>query len=265
MRSEGPGTEAVKIIKFAFDLVVTLLLWSYYSIGFVLFFAPFYLAAYVFSQDRERSFQRLNHLFYRGFFFLLRLLVPWNKWRIQEEVRRIRSSIIVCNHVSYLDPILMIALFERHKTIVKDRFFRMPIFRTVVGLSGYLPSSSSGETSDLMVRRLEEMDAFLGSGGVLFVFPEGTRSRDGTVGRLNKGVFKIARFCGKPFKVLSIRNTDKLYQPGRFLFHTCVSNTVSVQLLASIEPDYQSADFSISKLTSQVHSLLEDRSAEQAA
>jgi 1-acyl-sn-glycerol-3-phosphate acyltransferase len=249
--------------KFVYDVTVTLLLWSYYSIGFILFFAPFYLAAYFFSQDRERSFQRLNHRFYKGFFFLLRLLVPWNKWRIQEEVLKIRSSVIVCNHVSYLDPILMIALFERHKTIVKARFFRMPIFRKVVEVSGYLPSSSGRHTSDVMVQRLEEMDAFLGSGGNLFVFPEGTRSRDGTVGRLNKGAFKIARFCRRPIKVLFIRNTDRIYQPGKFLFHTCISNTISVQLLASIEPDYQNFDFSISELTSRVRSLLEARSAER--
>ena len=247
--------------RLVYDVTVTLLLWSYYSLGFILFFAPFYLAAYLFSKHRERSFQRLNHRFYRGFFSLLRLLVPWNQWRIQEEVLKIRSSVIVCNHVSYLDPILMIALFEKHKTIVKARFFKLPIFRKVVELSGYLPSSSGGDTSEIMVRRLEEMDAFLGAGGVLFVFPEGTRSRDGTVGRLNKGAFKIARFCRRPIQVLSIRNTDKIYQPGRFLFHTCVSNTISVKLLATIEPDYQSAAFSISRLTSQVRSLLEGRDA----
>jgi 1-acyl-sn-glycerol-3-phosphate acyltransferase len=251
--------------KLVYDVTVTLLLWSYYSIGFILLFAPFYGAAYFFSHDRERSFQRLNHRFYRGFFFLLRLLVPWNKWRIQEEVLRIRSSVIVCNHVSYLDPLLMIALFERQKTIVKARFFRMPIFRKVVELSGYLPSSSSGETSERMVERMEEMDAYLGSGGNLFVFPEGTRSRDGSVGTLNKGAFKIARYCRRPIQVLFIRNTDKLFQPGRFLFHTCVSNTVSVQLLATLEPDYRSVDFSISKLTSQAHSLLEAQGAARPA
>jgi len=79
---------------------------------------------------------------------------------------------------------------------------------------------------------------------------------------LNKGAFKIARFCRRPIRVLFIRNTDKLFQPGKFLFHACVSNTVSVELLATLDPDYQSVDFSISELTSQVRSLLEGRSAE---
>lgn len=244
-------------LRFPYDVAVTLLLWSYYCFGFALFFAPFYGVAYLFSRHRETSFQRLNHRFYKGFFLLLRILVPWNRWRIDDDVLEIRSSVIVCNHVSYLDPILMIALFERHKTIVKARFFKMPIFRQVLELSGYLPSSSSRGTGDAMVRRMEEMGAFLASGGNLFVFPEGTRSRDGRVGRLNKGAFKIARFCKGPIKVLSIRNTDRLFQPGRFLFHACLSNTVRVKLLASLEPDYQSGEFSISELASQVRELLE--------
>lgn len=251
-------------LRSLYDVAVTLVLWFYYSLGFVLFFASFYVAAYLFSTSREKSFQRLNHRFYKGFFFLLRLLVPWNRWLIDDDVPKIRSSVIVCNHVSYLDPILMIALFEKHKTIVKARFFKMPIFRQILGLSGYLPSSSSGRTTNMMVQGLEEMETYLASGGNLFVFPEGTRSRDGKVGRLNMGAFKIARLCKKPIKVLFICNTDKLFQPGKFLFNTCSSNTISVKLLASLEPNYQSSDFSIAKLASEVGSLLEAHSAERA-
>lgn len=251
-----------RFLKPVFDFLVTFLLWFYYIFGFILLFAPFYTAAFLFSQEREISFQRLNHRFYKGFLFLLRTFVPWNRWQIQDEVLKIRASVVVCNHVSYLDPILLIALFERHKTIVKARFFRVPVFRRFLELSGYIPSSSNGETSDTVVKRLEKMDAYLASGGNLFVFPEGTRSRDGTVGPLNKGAFKIARLCRRPIKVLFICNTDKLFQPGKFLFHACVSNTVRVELLASIEPDYQSGNFSISETASQVRSLLESRSAE---
>jgi 1-acyl-sn-glycerol-3-phosphate acyltransferase len=145
---------------------------------------------------------------------------------------------------------------------VKSSFFRVPIFGRVLELSGYIPSSCDGKLSGLMIQRTEEMDSYLASGGNLFVFPEGTRSRDGTIGRLNKGAFKIAKFCKKPIKVLFIRNTDKLFQPGRFLFNTCVPNFITVEQLASIEPDYQSSGFSIPDLVSQVRSLLEARSAE---
>jgi len=246
----------LRYLKPVFDLLITLLLWAYFTLGYIILFSPLYLAAYVFSKNPEISFQRLNHKFYKGFFLLVRILIPGHKWRISDEIPSIRSSVIVSNHVSYLDPLLFVSLFEKHKTIVKSSFFKVPIFGRVLKLSGYIPSSSGGRMSDLMIQRIESMKDYLASGGNLFVFPEGTRSRDGVVGRLNKGTFKIARLCRSPIKVLFVHNTDKLFSPGKFLFNTCVSNTITVQQLATIEPDYQSDTFSVSELMSQVHSLL---------
>jgi 1-acyl-sn-glycerol-3-phosphate acyltransferase len=263
VNAEPLNPQLHKYLKSTIDLIITLLLWGYYTLGFILFFAPFYLAAYLFSGDRERSFQSLNHKFYRGFFRLARILIPRTRWCIHEDVRKIRSAVIVCNHISYLDPILLISLFEKHKTIVKNTFFNVPVFRQVIEASGYIPSTSDGKLADLMVQRIEEMDAYLTSGGNLFIFPEGTRSRDGRIGQLNKGAFKIARRCRKPIKVLFIRNTHKLFQPGKFLFNTWPANTITVESLASIEPDYQSETFSISQLMSQVRSILEAQEAEQ--
>ncbi len=235
------------------------MLWSYFTLGFIFFFSPFYLAAYLFSENRENSFQRLNHHFYKGFFFLIRIFIPGQKWHIDGKIKSIRSSVIVCNHLSYLDPLLLISLYPRHKTIVKSTFFSVPIFGWMLKRSGYIPSTSEGRLSELMIERIDAMDGYLSSGGNLFIFPEGTRSRDGTIGRLNKGAFKIARLCQTPIKVLYIRNTNKLFTPGKFLFNTLVSNTITVEPITGIEPDYQSDKFSISELMSQVRLLLENQ------
>ena len=265
MNTEPLNPQLHKYLQSTIDLIITLLLWGYFTLGFIVFFAPFYLAAYLFSGDLERSFQSLNHKFYRGFFRLARILIPRTNWRIHEDVRKIRSAVIVCNHISYLDPILLISLFEKHKTIVKNTFFNVPVFRQLIEASGYIPSTSDGKLADLMIQRIEEMDAYLASGGNLFIFPEGTRSRDGRIGQLNKGAFKIARRCRKPIKVLFIRNTNKLFRPGKFLFNTCSANTITVEPLASIEPDYQSEAFSISQLMFQVRSILEMQEAKQTS
>ncbi len=256
MKASGTGLRC-RYLKPAFDLVITLILWAYFTAGFLFFFSPFYLAAFLFSKNREQSFQRLNHRFYKGLFKLLRILVPAICWHIPDEVLSIRASVIVCNHISYLDSILMISLFARHRTIVKSRFFKIPIFRQVIELSGYLPSTSEGALSDVIIRRIEEMDRFFADGGNLFIFPEGTRSRDGAIGPLNKGAFKIARMSRRPIKVLFVHNTDKLFPSGRFLFNTGFEGTISVKALADIEPDYHREGFSISGLMTEVRSLLE--------
>ena len=59
---------------------------------------------------------------------MLRSITPGVTLNIRDEVRTIRSSVIVCNHLSYLDPILLISLFEKQKTIVKNTFFNVPVF-----------------------------------------------------------------------------------------------------------------------------------------
>ena len=239
------------------DFSITLLLWSYYTLGFVLFFAPFYFWVYCFVKKRRTAFQKLNHIFYKGFFGLIKLLIPSCRWQIPKAVREIRSSVIVCNHRSYIDSILMISLYAQHTTIAKARLFGIPAFGTILSLSGYIPSTARGRFADLMVDRIEGMDGFLASGGNLFIFPEGTRSRDGRIGSLKKGAFKLAKICKAPVKVLFIENTDKLFKPGKFLFNAHSPNTVTVALVGEMNPDYRSDQFSINGLMAEVHALLE--------
>lgn len=239
------------------DFSVTVALWVYFTFGFVLLFAPFYLIASLLAANRRRAFQQLNHYFYRGFFMLCRLLAPLHTWRIDPAVAAIRSSVIVCNHASYIDPLLLIALYRYHTTIVKSRLFRIPVFGWMLKLSGYLPSTTEGPLAALMIRRTETLTDDLARGANLFVFPEGTRSRTGAIGRFNPGAFKLARLCRAPICVILIRHTDRLFKPGRFRFNTCCANTISMELLAQITPQYDSAAFSIGGLMEQVRCLME--------
>jgi 1-acyl-sn-glycerol-3-phosphate acyltransferase len=178
---------------------------------------------------------------------------------VDEAVKTIRGSVIVANHSSYLDPILLISFFPRHTTIAKRRLFHIPIYSRVLRLSGYLPSSADGPLADLMLLRMEKMPALLSDGGNLVIFPEGTRSRDGRIGPLNTGAFKIARLCNAPIDVVYIDGTARLFKPGRFLFDTGALNTIRAQHLTRIEPRYGDPDFSLRKLMAQVHDILETR------
>jgi 1-acyl-sn-glycerol-3-phosphate acyltransferase len=245
----------IYFLKRIVDLLVTLIIWIYYILGFLLFFSPLYLAAFIFSSNREIAFQRLNNLYYRSFFCIVRAMVPGLKIRVQDAVTSIRSSVIVCNHLSYLDPILLISLFPKHKTIVKGIFFKIPVFGWMLKTSGYIPSSVGGMASSGIIENMERMGDYLSSGGNLFIFPEGTRSRNGKIGKFNDGAFKIARRFGAPITVLRIKNTNGLFAPGKFLFNTCNPNTIEVRLIEDLNPDYKNDAFSISGLVKQVRSL----------
>lgn len=225
-----------QFFKPAADLIVTLLLWAYYFAAFIFIFSPAYVVAFLFTDDRERAFQRINSIFYRCFFAYLNQLMPRVKICIAPEVYAIRSSVVIANHLSFLDPILLISLFSQHKTIVKRVFFKVPIFGWVLKSAGYLSPSLVQESGvpDLM-EQIKSMHSYLASGGNLFIFPEGTRSRSGAVGPFEKGAFTIAKLCRAPIQVLRIENTHKVYPPDRFIFNTGTTIVISVSLAGRID------------------------------
>lgn len=244
-------------LKPAYDFAVTLLHWIYLIFGFIAFFSPFYLGALLFSTNHESSFQKLNHLFFKSFFLLSRLLIPKLVINISDEVRSIRSCVIVCNHLSYFDPLLFVSLLEKQKTVVKSTFFKVPVFGSILRTSGYIPSTSAGAFSSIMIERMEKMGEFLSSGGNLFIFPEGTRSKDGSIGTLNEGAFKIARRFKVPLKVCLIKNTNVLYRPKTFLVDTGIREPVEIKLIGSIEPYSNGHRLSVSDLMSRTRLLFE--------
>jgi 1-acyl-sn-glycerol-3-phosphate acyltransferase len=234
-----------KLQRFLRDLAVTLLLWLYFTLGFVVFFLPFYLGAFFLKSSPEGAFQRLNHYFYAGFFILLRLLMPGLTIRIDPALRQLRGTVVVSNHHSYLDPLVFQSTFARQTTIVKSTFFRVPIFGWLIKNAGYMPASAEGPFGELMLQRMATLRAFFSSGGVMFVFPEGTRRPGRPIGALHEGAFKIARRCQVPLVVARLRNTERVFAPGQFLFHTTDPVTIEIDLVTRVE---NAAELSLAEL-----------------
>jgi len=243
------------------DFFITVTLWAYYIMGFFVLFSPCYLYAFFFSPHREEAFQRLNHRLHRLFFSLLRTIIPRVKWRISDEVKGLRSSIIIANHLSFLDPILFVSLLEKQKTIVKSDYFKLPVFGWILKTSGYIPSAAEGPFIEDMLDQMKNIKDYLAGGGNLFIFPEGTRSWSGRLGPFDKGAFRIAKRCDAPVKVVFIRNTGKLFPPGKFLFNTCNEFVIEAELAGSLHLDYESENFTLSGLMAEAHTIMERNAA----
>lgn len=251
--------EMVKLMKTIADFAITAALWVYYIASFLFFFAPFYIYSFFFSANRETAFQKLNRTLHRSFFALLRTLVPHVTWQVSPKVYAVRSSVIIANHLSFLDPILFASLFARQKTVVKKVFFGVPVFGWILKSSGYIPALAGDSGSDILLEQIGKMKDYLAGGGNLFMFPEGTRSRNGRINPFDRGAFRIAKLCGAPIQVVVIRNTGRLYIPGRFLFNTRERFTISVELAGTLNPDYDSATFSLSGLMAEARKLMEKK------
>ncbi len=237
MDGTSPEATITRPLARCYDAAVTLACWGYFIFAFVFPFCLIYGGAWLLPGRREPRFQRINSWYYRGFFRLLAIIAPRHRLLIDEEVRRIRSAVIVCNHLSYLDPLLMLALFSRQKTVVKTRFFKVPIFGWVLRNAGYFPADGAGRYRQMMIEQVEGMEKYLAAGGVFFIFPEGSRSRDGEIGSLHRGAIKIARLCRAPIHVLHLEGTDRLFAPGKFFFHAHMANTITLRKVDHISPD----------------------------
>ncbi|MFH2130714.1 MAG: lysophospholipid acyltransferase family protein [bacterium] len=239
------------------DLFVTTVLWIYFVFGFLVLYFPFYLANFPFAVTRELNYQRLHHLFFKRFFGLTQFLIPSLSFEIDKGVDEIRSSIIVCNHISYLDPLLLISLYEKQKTIVKSSFFRVPLFGWLIRQSGYVSAGGKGISPWQVMDRILRLGDYLSTGGNIFVFPEGTRSRDGKIGRLSRGAFEIALRSRAPVMVLFVENSNRLFKPGRFLFNAAIDQPIRLKWIGSLNPDYEGENFSVQELTVTVQKMFE--------
>jgi len=220
--------------SWCYDAAVTFTCWGYFILAFVFPFCLIYGGAWLLPGPREARFQRINNLYYRGFFRLLQAIAPRHRWRIDAQVKQVRSSVVVCNHLSYLDPLLMLALFPKQKTVVKAKFFKVPIFGWVLRNAGYFPADGEGRYKALMIEQVEGMKHYLAKGGVFFIFPEGSRSRGGSIGPLRTGAIKIARLSDAPIHVLHLEGTDRLFTPGKFFFNAGRPNTIALQSIDHI-------------------------------
>jgi 1-acyl-sn-glycerol-3-phosphate acyltransferase len=224
---------APRPLRLPVDLLVTLAAWIYFVGAAPLFLLPGYVVA-LFTGRTRVAVQRLHHWYCRGFFALVTALTPGLRRRVDPAIRDVRGAVVVCNHVSYLDPLLLIALLPRHSTFVKPVFFRVPVFGWCLAAAGYVPAGGEG-LDERLVRRVERLRRHLAEGGNLFVFPEGRRGRTGSVGPFHKGAFRLAKRFGVPLELLYLENTDRLFERGRFLFHTCTPNEITVARLGRID------------------------------
>lgn len=119
------------------------------------------------------------------------------------------AFVIASNHRSYADPPLLAicAGVSKYSFVAKEELFRNPFFGWLIRKLGAFPvSRGKGDMSVIndSVERLKE-------GRRLVIFPEGTRSRDGKVGRGKTGAALIAAKSGMPVVPAGIVFEGKLH------------------------------------------------------
>lgn len=125
--------------------------------------------------------------------------------------------IVVANHISIMDPPLVGGwlaplLGRRPRFLAKASLFVGPL-GAFLRSQGVIPVKAGG--SDVEAFRAAR--AVLKGGGIVVIFPEGTRSLDGRLQEARPGVALLAARSGVPILPLGISNTDVLLGRGKRL------------------------------------------------
>ena len=145
--------------------------------------------------------------------FLMRFLI----WLLMHTVYRLEkrglenipdegAALIVCNHVSFVDALIIVAASRRPIRFVMDhQIFRMPVLSFIFRTGRMIPIAPRKENPLLLERAYEEIDAALRAGDLVGIFPEGRITDTGDLYPFKPGVTRILARTPVPVVPLALR------------------------------------------------------------
>lgn len=144
-----------------------------------------------------------------------------------------RSCIFLCNHVSNLDPpVVLPVLPGRSSVLLKQELMRIPVLGTAMRMAKFVPVAR-GSRRDAAQASVAAAKIALESGLHILVFPEGTRSWDGRLCAFKKGPFFLAQQTGAPVVPVVVSGTQTMMEKGSWKIKPGVAR---VEVLDAIDP-----------------------------
>lgn len=139
-----------------------------------------------------------------------------------------KPAIIICNHQSHLDLMAHLSLSPKIVFLTNDWVWRSPFFGFAIRHAGYCPVS---EGMDYLKPRLQSL---IEQGYSISIFPEGTRSRDCSIGRFHKGAFQLAEELNVDLLPIVLHGAGKALPKGGVYMR---SHPITLEITERITPE----------------------------
>ena len=177
-----------------------LLGWSIPQVFLALGIASIVVAAWIFSLVPEFLMRFLSWLLVRG---LYRLKLHGIEKNVPDE----GAALLVCNHVSFMDALVLAASTPRPvRFVMYYKIFNIPVMRWIFKTAKAIPIAGARENPELMQRAFDEVDAVLAEGELVCIFPEGALTKDGNIAPFKSGVEKILERRAVPVVPMALKN-----------------------------------------------------------
>ena len=152
-----------------------------------LFMLPFTWLYFRLGKNSEEKKLRYHRLLQRVSDFVIHH-VPGVQFALQNRVGETfeNPAVVICNHQSHLDLMCLMMLTPRIVFLTNDWVWHNPFYGMVIHRAEFYP------VSDGIEAHLEQLRSLYQRGYSICIFPEGTRSPDGSILRFHKGAFYLA-------------------------------------------------------------------------
>ncbi len=137
---------------------------------------------------------------------LVRALYRLRVRGIEQHVPDEGPALLVCNHVSYMDALILSASIPRPvRWVMHHKIFNVPGMRWIFKHAKAIPIAGAREDPAMMQAAFDTIDAALAEGGIIGIFPEGALTKDGEIARFKSGIERVlarANEAGRPVPVV---------------------------------------------------------------
>ncbi len=169
----------------------------------------------------------------------------------RERIEPGRTYVLVANHLSLLDILVMFRLFRDFKWVSKAEIFKVPAVGWNMSLNRYIPLKRGNRES--IKEMMSACETTLGRGSSIMMFPEGTRSKTGELRDFKPGAFELARKTETAVVPLVIRGTHDALPKHGFVLRG--RHSISVTVLPEV-PVNTVESMTTTELTAYVRDLI---------
>ncbi|MEQ8285286.1 lysophospholipid acyltransferase family protein [Thalassospira sp.] len=190
-RAKQTQSNPPKGLKWYWRLFATGFAFTSFGLGGLFMAVTIFPVMIVILRDRQKRRHSAQFVICRGFRLFTWLLDITGVAAAQTEnittLRQAKGAIIIANHPTLLDVVMILAQLDRCQCVVKHELFHNPFLAGVVRAAGFIRNDDNPE--NLLIQARDHLN----SGACILIFPEGTRTPSRKkLGRLQRGVANIA-------------------------------------------------------------------------
>jgi len=200
------------------DLCFNILMWTVFAVSVVpLFFVALAIRILTAPFDPNRRVLQRFSCLWASFYIWVN---PFWQIRVKglEHVDRRKVYVMISNHQSMADILVVYRTLLHFKWVSKDILFKTPFLGWNMILNGYVPIKRGDAESRKQC--MQACRAWLDKGSSVFFFPEGTRSETGAMRPFKLGAFQLALDSGVDILPMVIRGSREALPKHSALIHT---------------------------------------------